>query len=273
MPQQVKKAVFRPVGRASVPSWRLMLALAALLLPGAALAQTPEPSAEFAQPAAAPAAPDGFYLRLAVGPAFAHFSTRYDDHEFVLMGAALAPELAAGFTVAEKLELTLGLSGTVMIAPGMEMSVLGQDESINRNQATQINAGVGLTYYLPYDFYIGGSAAVSYFVLTLNERGLNEAAGHIYSLNPDAVDFRKQLPDSTESAYGIVGGHHLGFAAQIQVGKEWAVSEDAGLGLGVQYLFAVYPKFLSGAEEQAAGRDRILWLGHSAALMLSATYN
>jgi|GEM_PF-4333354 len=214
----------------------------------------------------------GLYLRFSVGPGYSRFAAWYPSHVFILEAAALTPEVALGFSIVEDLEMTLGLSGTIMIAPGFDLSVADKSQTVKENQMTQINAGPGLTYYLPYNFYIGSGASISYLVFSLNKTGIEKASADIYGVKVDPLK-PLDVTDATKLIYEVAGGHYVGFAVRAEVGKEWWVSEHTGMGIGLAYVFSIYPKFLGKDQETSVRRDRIIWYGHTASLMVTGTYN
>lgn len=210
----------------------------------------------------------GIYLRIAAGPGYSHFSTSYPDHSFTLSGASVVPELVMGYAIIEDLELTLGLSGTIMVEPNLDFSANDLSESISHNNMVALVIGGGVTYYMPYNLFIAGSIGFTYMKLGLNNSGMDDAAEGTLAepLSGEAIE-------ATAAAYEAVGKHRLGVAVQAQFGKEWWVSEIGGLGFSAQYQFYAFPKSHGQDTADKIGGSDVTWLGHTASLLMTMSLN
>jgi hypothetical protein len=192
---------------------------------------------------------EGIHLRMAVGPGFSYFSTSYADNNFSIMGATIIPELHLGFSPIENLEVTGGLSGSILVEPNLDADQAGVSAS-SGSGLVAVNAGLAVTYFfMPYNIFLGGHVDISYATFKIDSTVVGN------------------------DAYTAIGRHRLGFATGMQFGKEWWVSDKAGLGLALQYIFYLYPRTFSGAQQATFGTDSIMWLGHTAGLTMTATYN
>ena len=247
--------------------------------PETAPALAPTPAAAPEEPAATAVAeepkPAGSsfspYVRFSLGTGFAYYSVHYPNHGFRLWGAAISPEIVAGYAPIQNLTLTLGLTGMFLVEPDYVFRIGDRKNGIGDAKANAIHVGPGLTYTLPYDMTIGGSLNVGYIVFDLNGSQMEEAAETTYGLVPEPGQ-SADIPDATDYAYKTVSRHHVGFVLQAFFGKEWKVSEHAGIGLAAEYIFSVYPKYVSGKTEDAIRTGSIHWLGHAAILNVTATH-
>ncbi len=211
---------------------------------------------------------DGIYLRLAVGPGFSYFSTSYPNHSFSLMGPSVVPELMAGMTPIENLEVTMGLIGTIMVEPELDFSAYDKSATVDFNHLTALAFAAGVTYYImPINMFVGTSLGFSYMKLGLNDDGMEVAAESTF------LDPAGETRQDTAMAYEAIGRHRLGLAYQAMIGKEWWVGNNSGLGIALDYQLYYYPKSHSDETADQIGASGVSWLGHTASLKITATYN
>lgn len=196
-----------------------------------------------AQPAASPpggsyyAAPparahDGIFARVHIGPAFTHVSSENGGDELTISGSGGAFSLAVGHTISPNLILYGELFDDVAVEPTVELNgdELGTAEDVS---AGAIGIGIGLAYYFPSNFYVSGTLAMAQ--LSVQEDGDEQA----------------------ESDFGP--------GVSLQFGKEWWVSDNWGLGLGMQVFM--------GMMSEDVGGNEIAYRTTAAAFVLSAAYN
>lgn len=192
---------------------------------------------------------EGMHVRMTVGTGFSHFSTSFPDHDFTLMGATIIPELHLGFSAIENLIISGGLSGAFLVEPSLDGDILGESYSASSG-LTAVNAGMGLTYFfMPYHIFLGVQANISYASFKMDQESIGEAS------------------------YQGISKHRLGFATGLQFGKQWWVTQKSSLGLGLNYMFYLYPRSFSGKQEEQLGTDSVIWLGHTVGLGMTATFN
>lgn len=174
---------------------------------------------------------DGFFLRLAPGFGWNSTSEEYGGNTFKMSGVSGLFNFAIGGAVAQDLILQLDVSGVSTSDPKVKLN--GNDQSSSISSASTSLAGIGMTYYLPSNFYLTGAV------------GMAESA---YKSNGTTY--------KTDNGYG----------ANVIVGKEWWVSDNWGVGLAGQFLYTVCPtKSIGGVKSDVTST--------SFGLLLSATYN
>lgn len=174
---------------------------------------------------------DGFFLRLAPGFGWNSTSSESGGNTLKMSGVSGLFNIAVGGAVAQDLILHLDISGVSTSDPKVELN--GNEVSSNVSSSSTSMVGIGMTYYLPSNFYITGAVGMA--------ESSNEAAGKTYS---------------TDTGYG----------ANVMIGKEWWVSDEWGIGIAGQFLYTNCPdKPLAGATPDVEST--------SFGILLSATYN
>jgi hypothetical protein len=174
---------------------------------------------------------DGFFLRLAPGIGVMSTSEKYGANKYEYSGASGHFNFAIGGAVVENFIVHLDLSGVSMSEP--KFKVNGQSTSGATGDHNTSIAGLGLTYYLPSNFYLTGAVGTAKTSMKVN--------GNTY-----------------ETDKGI------GF--NVMVGKEWWVSDNWGLGVAGQWLYAKCP------DKPVAGTTPDV-ITSAFGVLFSATYN
>lgn len=173
---------------------------------------------------------DGFFLRLATGIGGATNSVEDDDGvENTIRGAANTSSIAIGGMVMENLAVHAEIFHAVLVEPE---SIKGGEETtveIVSGRYFAAGLGAGVTYYLPSNFYISGAIG-----------------GVVLKADFGIARF------STEPGFGM----------DIVFGKEWWVSDNWGIGVAGQFIFANVPSQYKDFHNT-----------FSCAVLLSATYN
>lgn len=174
---------------------------------------------------------DGFYLSGHFGVGYLHASNSRERASGdgtslgIAMGAIVVPNLAVYGT----------LFGVSVADPGFRFEG-GSTATLRGATASLGGLGVGATYYLmPLNLYFSAAIAATTFELE------------------DVEVDKVRLPDRQSSGVGL----------NALIGKEWWVSEDWGLGMAGQLLWA--------RMKEDAFPER--WTGLGFSLLFSATYN
>lgn len=175
---------------------------------------------------------DGIFFRVHIGPAYTQISAEEGGDELTISGSGGAFSIAVGHTVAPNLVLFGELFDDVAVDPTVEINGedLGDADDVT---AGAIGIGAGLAYYFPSNFYVSGTLAMA--KLSIQEDGDEEA--------------------DTDFGPGV----------SLQVGKEWWVANNWGLGVGLQ-VFA-------GTMSESIDDNEIDYTTTAAALVVSAVYN
>lgn len=180
---------------------------------------------------------EGFFLRLGIGVGYTSMSAEEDGDDAEVRGTGGAFLIALGGNISQNLILYGELLGDVAIDPTVEFNGMEFDtENVN---AGVFGVGVGLAYYLPSNVYFSGTLAAAQLSIQADEDGDGD----------------------TEE----VGETDFGPAFSAQIGKEWWVSDNWGLGLAGQLVF--------GSMKDSGGSDDVTWTTTAFALLFSATYD
>jgi hypothetical protein len=178
---------------------------------------------------------DGFFMRMSAGLGTGVLlgERRASAQTQEVRGAVGSFELSVGGAVRQDLIVHATLLGTGVADPeidpdGMGFPPQGSDVALGF-------AGVGATYYLPDNVYLSGSLGVNN--ITFDPPG----GGADFELEGD------------------------GMAAVVQVGKEWWVGKDMGVGVAGQVQ--------SGGLIHDEGDRQSEWGYFTCGLLLTATYN
>lgn len=144
---------------------------------------------------------NGLYMRFQPGIGFGY--ANYEDIVEVLGGSG-AFTMHIGGTVAEDLIIFGKFSTNSITNP--TITILGFITSESKDTKYTVNAfGAGVTYYLPFNFYLTGSLDIAMSNLTIGDSELNSDAG---------------------------------IGMELALGKEWFVSDNWGLGLAFMTQFS-----------------------------------
>jgi hypothetical protein len=134
----------------------LILAMAGLAIPSAALAERHE----------------GLLLRVTPGVSAAAANARVDDQDMSLRGGAGQLGPTAGWAVAPRVILTLELLGHAVLGPDLEIDgdVTETDDDVTWGISY---GGLGASFYLPSNFYLAASGGP--LVMTLDSDTLDRA--------------------------------------------------------------------------------------------------
>lgn len=173
---------------------------------------------------------DGFFLRLAPGIGAMSGSESFGGNKLEYSGASGLFNFGIGGAVAENVILHLDLSGVSTSEPTVKTN--GYSSTSTGDLTTSI-VGIGLTTYFQSNFYITGAVGIA--------KTKFESNGTTYE---------------TDNGYGI----------NIMLGKEWWVSENWGLGVAGQFLYASCPDPVGYGETPDLKTT-------SFGVLFSATYN
>jgi hypothetical protein len=173
---------------------------------------------------------DGFFLRLAPGFGWNNTSSDPGGNTLKMSGVSGLFNMAIGGAVSQDLILHLDVSGVSTSSPKVTLN--GNDQS-NVSSASTSLVGIGMTYYLPSNYYVTGAVGMA--------ESRNKANGTTYK---------------TDRGYG----------ANVMIGKEWWVSDDWGVGIAGQVLYTNCPdKSIAGTRPDVQST--------TFGILFSATYN
>jgi hypothetical protein len=202
-------------------------------------ATSPEaPTYPSAQPAPDPGSHvhDRVYTRLTLGGGYTRLSSNVAGAGIVISGGSVALGVAVGGAITDHLILYGELTVTSIVNPtfsGGGMSVSGTNITAGSN-----GLGAGVAYYLePENFYLAGT-------LLANQIELDDSSG-------------------------TLGKSEFGVGLEGLAAKEWWVSDNWGLGVAGQLLWASMKDNDNGILTGVQGR----WTTLSFSLLFSATYN
>ncbi|MCB9707801.1 MAG: hypothetical protein H6714_03275 [Myxococcales bacterium] len=173
----------------------------------------------------------GFFLRMNVGPGFSYVEAT--DSDASVSGFGLALNLSIGGAVAKNLIIHGDLYTTTAFDPDVDVDggIDGQVDGMMYNSGL----GVGLTYYLPSNFFLTFGAGL---------------ASQSFVYDDDDIE--------SDAEYGI--------GTRFMFGKEWWVSSDWGIGLAAQVSYAfILP--------DNSGDDSMKIHALTTSVLFSATYN
>ncbi|HKU44564.1 MAG TPA: outer membrane beta-barrel protein [Polyangiales bacterium] len=158
----------------------------------------------------APAAPgaqrhDGFMLRLTLGFGYSTTSAtaKDDPDEAALFGVSGSFAIDLGVALTENLLLHLRLADLYVLNPGVSVNGM-KEQSTSELTFGAFFIGPGLSYYImPANLYLTFTAGIAWMT----------------------VDTDRSEANSTD----------VGFGANAELGKEWWVSDNWGLGLAGRF--------------------------------------
>jgi hypothetical protein len=175
----------------------------------------------------------GFFLRLSLGFGYSRASRDTGVEDIALDGGSGFFAFDIGGAVVENLVLHARMSDFVNFSPTVKLG--GEEYEADEVTLSFVLYGAGLTYYImPVNFY-----ATVAFGASL---GMIEIDGDEY------------------------GETDVGFAVEGDLGKEWWVGSEWGLGVAARFSYASVPPASSSSDAE--------WLkGMGIAVLFSATYN
>jgi hypothetical protein len=179
---------------------------------------------------------EGFMLRIGIGGGYLNMSAEEGGTEVSVNGPAGVFNIALGGNLSPGLIIYGELFGNAIVDPTVEVN--GDEFETEDASASIAGIGVGLAYYLPSNLYFSGTLSASQLRFTQEGPGVD---------------------DEYETDFGPA------FTAQI--GKEWWVSDNWGLGLAGQFLFGSLKD-----EDEDFGGD-VTWTTTGLSLLFSATYD
>jgi len=177
---------------------------------------------------------DGFYLHMHLGGGYTSMTATSNGDKFTLSGGSVAIGIAAGGVIAPNLILYGTFYDTVITDPnvaynGVNAGVMGG------SSASLYGIGIGLAYYLmPVNVFFMGA-------LTATKMDDSDSYDNYNYFNTD-----------------------FGLGFQGQVGKEWWVARDWGLGVAAEVTLATM--------KDSYNQD-VRWSGGSFSILFSATCN
>lgn len=178
---------------------------------------------------------EGFFLRLGIGVGWFDMKTDFMGEDLHIKGPAGHLQLAIGGNLSRNFILFGQLFVNAAEEPTAE---IGGDEEDLEDLTVSLGAlGVGLAYYLPSNLYFSGTLAVS----------------------------QLRLEDDND---GSDAESEAGPAFMAQLGKEWWVSDNWGLGLAGQMFLS-----RNRDDDDAEGDEDVTWTTLGFGLLFSATYD
>jgi hypothetical protein len=176
---------------------------------------------------------DGFYLNLGFGLGYNKMSADFEGTDRTIKGGGGTFTLKLGGNVARNLIIFGNLFANVAVEPTLEEG--GDEVDLEDVNAGVRGLGVGLAYYLDNNLFFSGTLAAAQLAAQY-DNGTSE--------DDDETDF---------------GPTFVG-----EIGKEWWVSDNWGLGLAGQVIV--------GSMKEKDNSD-ITWTTVAAGLNFSATYD
>jgi len=175
---------------------------------------------------------DGFYLRVQTGIGFASLASTAGGVKTAMAGGGLAFGAAAGGVIAHNLVLYGAVFETDTVNPDVQVGGTSMATQIGHIALQGIGPGVAY-YFGRINLYISVTLALTRF--------------WTFDGNGNQLDTSK-----------------LGLASDLQVGKEWWVSPDWGLGIAAQLI---------GGSLKDQNDPSLSWSAGALSLLFSATYN
>ncbi|HEY3370684.1 MAG TPA: hypothetical protein VGK10_07545 [Prolixibacteraceae bacterium] len=179
---------------------------------------------------------DGFYLSMNLGPVFGNIR---DDvkafqgasaYNLDMSGSGTVMDLKIGGAIRENLILHATLISNLVSAPNIVKTTNNYSTSGKQPQSFSISEdmyGAGLTYYaMPSNLFVSGSIGLGTY--TVLDKGVN---------------------NTNITTQG-------GFSMQLKMGKEWWVSKNWGLGVGLTYSKTNVNNDPSNGESEVLNSDR-----------------
>jgi hypothetical protein len=175
---------------------------------------------------------DGFFLRAQLGGGFSSLSSTTAGVKTTLGGGGLSLGAAVGGVIAHDLVLYGAIFETDTVNPDLQIGGTSMATQIGRMSLQGIGPGVAY-YFERINLYLSGMIALSRF--------------WTYDGNGNQLDTSK-----------------IGLGLELQVGKEWWVSRDWGLGIAGQLI---------GGSMKDQVNPNLTWSSGTFSLLFSATYN
>jgi hypothetical protein len=180
---------------------------------------------------------DGFYLRLQLGGGFTSMSASASSNTVSISGGGAAFGAAVGGAVAPNVILYGALMESLATNP--EVKLNGTSIGNGSGSAGVVGFGPGIGVYLePSNLFLG--ATLLFSKLVIDDNGGNK-----------------------------VGESDWGATLAAQVGKEWWVSDNWGLGGAAQLMLGA----MKDKEPVVTGGEVPTWKVAAFSLLFSATYN
>jgi len=175
---------------------------------------------------------DGLFLRAQMGIGFTNLSSTTAGVKTTLGGGGLSFGAAMGGVIARNLILYGAVFETDTVNPDLQIGGTSMASSVNRLSLEGIGGGVAY-YFERINLYLSATVALMRF--------------WTYDGNDNQLDTSK-----------------IGLGLDFQVGKEWWVSRDWGLGIAAQ---------LTGGSMKDQADPTLTWSAGAFSLLFSATYN
>lgn len=194
-------------------------------------------AAAFCFAESAPQTHDGFFLNLSLGFGYQSFeysaSTKFAP-DLEAKGGATEFDIKLGGRIAPNTLLHATITGVSCMN---DMDIIYEDEKISTSDLSESMSllGIGVTYYLPANFFVTASVGTAQFTNS----------------------------DNTDNDNKVDGASETGFGFQVGAGKEWWVSENWGLGVSAAFTYG------SADDKHDAGDMSAYGIN----VMFSATFN
>jgi hypothetical protein len=174
---------------------------------------------------------DGLFLRVAPGVGWNGTSKDIGGDATDLTGFSGMLNFAIGVNIARNLALHLDVSG--VSGANSNVANTGSGQSSEFNYITSSSVGIGVTYYIPSNYYLSGA---------VGRAETNKRSGGVIL--------------TTDPGYGV----------NVMLGKEWWVSDEWGIGFAGQFLYTLCPdRTFPGVQTDVKST--------SYGILFSATYN
>lgn len=181
---------------------------------------------------------DGFFLNLALGFGYQSFTYEANKAIFDLEANGVSTELdiKLGGRIATNTLLHATILGVTNTSEIEVKTKKGDKLGSSSNRSENLSLlGIGVTYYLPENFFVSGSIGFANF----------------------------NMQDNTDNDNKIDGATENGLGFQVAAGKEWWVSDNWGLGVSVAFTYG------SAEDKDDLGEAS----GYGINVMFSATFN
>lgn len=172
---------------------------------------------------------DGFYLSMALGGVFGPTSDKVKSDEIEFSGIGVELDFKIGGAIKENFILHATITSKAVTPP--DIYINGNKMSVRSGVSFgEVMYGIGVTrYFMPSNMFLSGSLGVGRFLIS---------------------------DGSTTSST------KFGPSGQIKIGKEWWVSKNWGLGVGVTYA----KTYVNESSDETINSNRF-------SILFNATFN
>lgn len=164
---------------------------------------------------------DGFYLSMSIGPLFGSISENViGSYKLYMNGICPQLDFKIGRALNDRIILHATLISNMSVVLKTKISDNSSVITPNDLEGGEVIWGAGMTYYFIQNFFISSSFGLGKFTLY-------------------------------DSKHNLTTNSKRGFSMQIKIGKEWWISKNWGLGVGLSYgKTNLTDKSISGIEKK-----------------------